>query len=100
MKYSLAGQYLTAAIVFGIFLSLVYDQVRVFLAKRKIRGELRKLLETSNESWWVEHRAFLERKRTGREIRLSKDALIDVVAEECREWEGDAFSLDAPDEAA
>lgn len=66
-----------------------------YFLRRRIRSELRDLLATSEAAWAVEHRVWMARHRSGQEVRISKEALIESASEECREWEG-AFSLDEP----
>lgn len=56
------------------------------LHKRRIRRELRNLLNTSEADWAVKHREFMARRRSGQEIKLNRDALIDVVEEECKPY--------------
>lgn len=53
-----------------------------YLANRRIRNELRALLDTSNADWAVKHREWMARRRSGEDVNLSKEALIEIAEEE------------------
>lgn len=53
-----------------------------YLANRRIRNELRTLLNTSNADWAVKHREWMARRRSGEDVKLSKEALIEIAEEE------------------
>lgn len=53
-----------------------------YLANRRIRNELRALLNTSNADWAVKHREWMARRRSGEDVKLSKEALIEIAEEE------------------
>lgn len=60
-----------------------------YFLRRRIRSELRDLLATSEAAWAVEHRVWMARHRSGEDVKLSRDELIECAAEEC-----EAFHLD------
>lgn len=55
-----------------------------YLANRRIRNELRTLLYTSDADWAVKHREWMARRRSGEDVKLSKEALIEIAGEEAK----------------
>lgn len=57
------------------------------LHRRRIRNELRYLLNTSDADWAVKHREFMARRRSGVEVKLAREALIETITDDQREIE-------------
>lgn len=58
-----------------------------WLHRRRIRNELRNLLDTSNADWAVQHREWMAARKAGSESRLYRDALVDLATEDQRKLE-------------
>ena len=98
--YAITGQRITLVIILALILWQVYAQIQEFRIRRRTTKALKTLLDASPEGWAITHREFLAQRRTQQELRTTREALIEAVSEDCREWEGNPFALDTPDEAA
>lgn len=86
MNYALLGQTLVLAILGGVVAWQLYVTVQELFIRRRTRDSLRTLLDSSPENWAITHRQWLANRRSGLELKLSRDALIDVAVEECEGW--------------